>query len=191
MSYTGGSKVIEITDIRLIDLVPPNLRDDPTIRAAAEALDTEIRKVSELIPLVTIQSNLNTLPERWVDELAWQNHVDFYDQSLPIEQKRQLVRNALAWHRRKGTASAVRELIQDVFGDGEIREWFEYGGQPGMFKVITSNAAVTAEDAEKFLTALDSVRRISAHLDAIEITMTNTLQMYVGMPLHIGEFMTV
>jgi phage tail P2-like protein len=183
--------VIEITDIRLIDLVPPNLRDDPTIRAAAEALDTEIRKVSELIPLVTIQSNLNTLPERWVDELAWQNHVDFYDQSLPIEQKRQLVRNALAWHRRKGTASAVRELIQDVFGDGEIREWFEYGGQPGMFKVITSNAAVTAEDAEKFLTALDSVRRISAHLDAIEITMTNTLQMYVGMPLHIGEFMTV
>jgi len=183
--------VIEIAGVKLIDLVPPNLREDPTIRAAAEALDGEIRKVSQLIPHVTIQANLSILPECWIDELAWQNHVDFYDPSLPIEQKRQLVRNSLAWHRRKGTASAVRELIQDIFGDGEIREWFEYGGQPGRFKVITSNSSVTTEDAEKFLTALDSVRRISAHLDAIEITMMDTLQMYVGMPLHIGEFMTV
>jgi len=183
--------VIEITDIKLIDLVPPNLRDDPTVRAAAEALDVEIRKVSELISRVTIQADLNALPERWIDELAWQYHVDFYDPELPIEQKRQLVRNALAWHRRKGTASAIRELIQNVFGDGDVKEWFEYGGQPGRFKVITSNSAVTAEDAEKFLAALDSVRRISAHLEAIEITMMDTLQIYVGMPLHIGEFMTV
>jgi phage tail P2-like protein len=184
-------KVIEIAGVKLIDLVPPNLREDPTIRAAAEALDGEIRKVSQLIPRVTIQANLDALPERWIDELAWQYHVDFYDPALPIEQKRQLVKNSLAWHHRKGTASAVRELIQEVFGDGEIKEWFEYGGEPGRFKVITSNAAVTAEDAGKFLATLDSVRRISAHLEAIEITMTDTLQMYIGMPLHIGEFMTV
>lgn len=191
MSCTGGLKVIEIAGVKLIDLVSPNLREDPTIRAAAEALDGEIRKVSQLIPRVTIQANLDALPERWIDELAWQYHIDFYDPALPIEQKRQLVKNSLAWHRRKGTASAVRELIQEVFGDGEIKEWFEYGGEPGRFKVITSNAAVTAEEAAKFLAALDSVMRISAHLESIEITVSDTLQMYIALPLHIGEFMTV
>lgn len=183
--------MIELEDIHLLDLVPPNLRSDPKVVAAAEALNKQLREVTKYIPKVAIFHQIDELPAEWVDTLARQWHVDFYDPSLPLSQRRQLIKNSLAWHRRKGTPSAVEELITTVFGDGEVREWFEYGGQPGRFKVITSNSSVTAEDAERFLAALKSVSRASAHLDVIEITTTDTLQMYVGMPLHIGEFMTV
>lgn len=183
--------MIDLGKINLIDLIPPNLKNDPKVSAAAEALNQQLRIITRLIPGVAIFHRIDSLPGEWVDALAQQWHVDFYDPDLTLSQRRELVKNSLAWHRRKGTPSAVEELITTIFGDGEVKEWFEYGGDPGKFKVMTSNASATADDAEKFLAALGSVVRVSAHLEAIEITVNDTLQMYIGMPLHIGEFMTV
>ncbi len=45
----------------------------------------------------------------------------------------------MAVHTFRGTPYAVEQVIQTYFGDGEVSEWFEYGGQPGMFKVVTTN----------------------------------------------------
>lgn len=183
--------MIDIGHIKLIDLIPPNLREDENVRAAAEAIDSELQAVTELMPSVAILHHIDTLDEQWIDELAWQFHVDFYDPNLPIEQKRELVKNSLAWHRRKGTPSAVAELITTIFGSGQVAEWYEYGGQPGYFKVTTSDPSATNERAREFLAAINSVKNTRSWLESIELTTVATSELYIGFALHMGEHLTI
>lgn len=175
----------------LLDLLPPNLRSDPTVSAAALSIDGEMQSVTASISNLTYWIRLDSLTSQESDELAWQFHVDFYDPTLPLSKRRELVKNSYAWHKRKGTKSAVNELINTVFGDGDVQEWFEYGGDPGTFRVITSNTAITNEDAQQFLSALDSVKNARSHLDSIQVTASDEMQLYLGVALHTGEFMTL
>ncbi|WII39203.1 phage tail protein I [Paenibacillus thiaminolyticus] len=179
--------MIDIGRIRLLDLIPPNLREDENVRAAAEAIDSELHAVTELMPSVAILHHIDTLDEEWVDELAWQFHVDFYDPNLPIEQKRELVKNSLAWHRRKGTPSAVAELITTIFGSGQVVEWYEYGGKPGYFKVTTSDQSATNERAKEFLAAINSVKNTRSWLEKIELTRSGTMDLNFGFVFHSGK----
>ena len=52
-----------------------------------------------------------------------------------IAKKRALVRNAIAWHRYKGTPAAVEEVCSAVFQSAKVFEWWEYGGVPYHFQV--------------------------------------------------------
>jgi phage tail P2-like protein len=118
------------------DLLPKSIKDDPTVQAAASSLDTELQAVNSRLELPILLPRLNELPEEVVDLLAWQFHVDFWEPDLPIESKRDLVRQSIAWHKYKGTVWAVRQaLIWAGFGDAEIKEhkqliraWIEAGG---------------------------------------------------------------
>lgn len=183
--------MIDINHVRLIDFIPPNLREDIQVRAAAESFDLQMQKLNDLAPRLALLYNIDSLDERWVDELAWQEHVDFYEPSLPLEQKRELVKNAKPWHRRKGTPSAVRELIDTVFGSGEVLEWWEYGGERGYFRVTTSDPDATTERAREFLEAIESAKNTRSWLESIQITTEGIMDLYFGNALHMGEYMTV
>lgn len=181
----------DIRQIKLIDLIPPNLQNDEKVKSAAEALDREFKKVTNLIPTLMIMHHIDDLEEPWIDDLAWQFHVDFYDPDLPIQQKRALVKNSLAWHKRKGTPSAVKELVSTVFGSGEVQEWFEYGGKPGYFRVMTSDESATNERANEFLVAIDSVKNMRSWLDGIIISTHAEMPLYFGGIIRTGDVLTI
>lgn len=184
--------MIDIQNVHLLDLLPPNLRSDPALSAAAQSIQEELRQTTEAISKLSIFDRLNTLNDVEADEMAWQLHVDFYDASLPIDQKRELVKNAIRFHRRKGTPAAVEELIAILFGTGTVEEWFEYGGEPGFFRVRTSDPSATNERAQEFVQAIDSVKRLSAWLEVVILEETiEARDMYFGGLLHIGEFITI
>src|SRR5690554_1045404 len=107
--------MLNISDISLLDLIPPNLKSDPQVQAAATALDAELKAVTEAVKGIILYSRIDELPEEIIDHLAWQFHVDYYNPNLPLDVKRTLVKNSLAWHRSKGTPATVEELITAVF----------------------------------------------------------------------------
>ncbi|MFY0545444.1 phage tail protein I [Brevibacillus sp. H7] len=181
----------DIHNISLVELLPPSLLADEKVKAAAQAIDSELKKVTEAIAKLTLLYSVDDLEDAWLDELAWSLHVDFYDVTLPIEQKRELVKNSDAWHRRKGTPSAVEELVSTIFGDGEVEEWYDYGGQPYHFRVVTNNFAATNEQAEEFTKAVNSVKNARSWLETIILRAGDELNLYYGNVLHMGEFMTV
>lgn len=183
--------MINLSQVSLLDMLPPNLRADPTIAAAAVAADAQRTDILAAINKLPYFSRLESLTDEEADELAYQFHVDFYDTDLPLQQKRALVANSYAWHRRKGTKSAVEELIRTVFGDGSVQEWFEYGGEPGTYRVITTNADTANEKADQFLAALATVDRASAHLDRIQVDVSDESTLYLGTVVHIGDTITV
>lgn len=183
--------MIDMKTASLLDLLPANLCNDPSLQAAALAIQNELQVTTEAIYKLSIWDRINELNNTEVDELAWQLHVDFYDTTLPIDQKRKLVENAIKFHRRKGTPSAVEELMTTIFGDGIVEEWFEYGGQPGYFRVITSNFSATTEHADRFLRAVNSVKNMRSWLDSVVIRLVEETPVYFGTAVHIRDHIQI
>jgi len=175
----------------LLGILPPNLRSDPNISAAAKAIDVELQAITISIRKLSYFDRLDELTDEETDELAWQFHVDFYDPSLPLEQRRELVKNSFAWHRRKGTPSAIEELIATLFGDGRVEEWWQFGGDPYTFRVITSNASVTTDLAQEFIAALNSVKNIRSHLESVIIEASESMDLYFGNVLNMTDNLTI
>lgn len=177
-----------IREISLVDLIPPNLAKDPKVKAAAEALDAELQAVTQAVDQCLIISRIDELSENVLDLLAWEFHVDFYEPDLPIEQKRELIKKSIVFHKKKGTPAAVEDLVITIFGDGQVQEWFEYGGQPYHFKVLTNNGSATTTDVERFEKAVESVKNARSVLEAVEITLTDEMNLYLAGVVHIGEY---
>jgi phage tail P2-like protein len=122
--------------ISLAALVPTSIKDDPQIKAAIAALDAELREVSSLSKTPSLFYRLDQLDHGPLDHLAWQMGVDTWHGGLSLPDKRNLIRRAIALHRKKGTPWAVRQaLIWCGFGSAEIREhsqvvaaWLAAGG---------------------------------------------------------------
>lgn len=179
--------MIDVYNVTLLDLLPENLKQDEDVKAIAEAITPELQSISLEIKDIIELAKLGVLPEKIIDLLAWENHVDFYDTTLPLEQKIKLIENADFHHARKGTPAAVEDLIVTLFGEGKVVEWFEYGGERGYFKVVTNNRSVTEEKAQEFTAALNSVKRKSAWLDFVELTQVENMDVYFGGFVHYGD----
>jgi phage tail P2-like protein len=183
--------MLDIYKIRLLDLLPPNLRQDPDIIAASKAVDDEFLLIVNEVKNCIIMPRIDELESTLVDLLAWERHVDFYDSSLPIETRRKLVNNSIRWHKRKGTPEAVEELITELFGEGQVEEWYEFDGEPYYFRVVTNNSEVTTEKAQEFIRALNSVKRNSAWLDNVIIIQVEDMPLYFAGAIYTGDYLTI
>lgn len=185
--------MIKIDQISIYDLLPPNAQADPTVSAAARALDGHVHQLTQEVKDLSFYQRLleGRITHAEADERAWQDHLDYYDTSLPLEQKRQLLLGAKETHRIKGTPAAIEDLIAILFGEGKVEEWFEYGGDPGKFQVTTNNPAVTQERAQEFYRAVNSVKRLSAHLERVILSQTEEIRLYTGFVFLVGEVIRI
>ena len=162
---------MDLSDISVIKLLPPNLAKDKNVLMMCEAFDIELRRMIADIPGVDIIPNLvlkRITDDLLLDLLAWQFHVDFYDTEFPIETKQELVLKSLDWHTRKGTPSVVEEIVTAVFSHAVIEEWFEYGGLPYRFRISTELPLSDEVALKKLVSAIFSVKNTRSWLDVID-----------------------
>ncbi len=128
------SKVLGPTP--LVEVLSPSIKDDPTIRAAAGAVDAALLPIVRAIPrmllwarlwqdesslspslrrIVQFCGGLPPLLDEELELLAWQMHVDFWDPAWPRKVREDLVKYSTAWHRLKGTPAGVK-LALSLFG---------------------------------------------------------------------------
>lgn len=143
------------------DLLPPSISTDGQIKASANALDEIFNKCIESIPeilifarlandskfinpvpmlpsmqrLAELAGGLKTLPSELLDLLAWQLHVESYNEAVSLQAKREMIQSSLLLHRRHGTPWSVRHALATLLRvPAFIRQWFEYGGEPYFFR---------------------------------------------------------
>ena len=182
---------MDINNIDLLALQTKVMQSDPTTIGLCAALTPQLNMVSNQIDSILIYSNIDELSHEVLDILAWQFRVDWYVSNADIDTKRRLIKNAFKVHKSKGTAYAVEQVVQDMFGDGEVQEWYEYGGQPYHFKVITTNPSVTAELANQFNMVVNAVKRRSTILEQIIISLSAELNIYYAGVVHTGDNLTI
>lgn len=162
----------DLQSVSLLDILPPNLLADKKINAAARALDDELQKITAATRKALLLPRLDELSEEVIDLLAWQWHVDFYEPiGMDIETKRRLIKNSIAWHRIKGTPAAVEQVVSAVFDTSHVQEWFEYGGKPYHFKVITEDVTTDPNVLARMRRAINAAKNTRSWLETIEFIL--------------------
>lgn len=159
---------MKLTDCKVEKLLPLFMRAEKDDLAIARQLDPVIRMIGEKIVTCSDWGYIDVMPEEFVDALAWELDVDWYnpkaDRSLAV--KRELVKNADEVHRHLGTRAAVESVAKDIFGDGHVEEWFDYSGTPGTFKVWISTQ-LTSDTVARFMKTIGQVKNTRSHLIAV------------------------
>ena len=165
----------------LLDIMPENLLEDEHIRKITEVIDAALKDIYTETAYPALISRIDELDSDTIDSLAWQWHVDFYDEDLPLEVRRELVKKSIDYHRHMGTNYAVDGVIKTCFQNAEIQENWEYGGNPYCFKVITIHAGIPDEDElGRIVQAINSVKNTRSSLDGLGFQRIIPLTRYRG-----------
>lgn len=160
--------MIDIFDSRILDILPQSLSSKPEVQAISYAINMAMRRVLQYREGIKIFSDIEEATNQVLDMLGVELNPLYYDSESSLEEKRDIISKALSWYEKAGTSSAVRELIESVYGFGEIQEWFKYNGDPFHFKVVVSSQG-EAIDISSLRKMIERVKNASSYLDTIEV----------------------
>lgn len=163
--------MIDLYNSSITDILPTYLADQTEVKAVGYAIHMAVSRLLTYCRGTSVYTIIDTAPDSVLDMLALELGTQYYEDTLGIEAKRKLIKNTLIWYMTAGTPSAVEELTQAVFGEGEVLEWFDYGDDPYYFKIKT-NAKLTPTMNEQFSSMLEKVKNARSHIRAIEIHRT-------------------
>ena len=165
----------------LLDIMPPNLLADKKIYNVCLALDSTLKSIFDECNIPSLIHNIDRLDSEFIDLLAYQFHVDFYDEALSLDIRRELVKKSIDYHMRKGTPYAMDGVVGLVFPDGVVEENWEYGGEPYHFRVNNITVGMAGpKTLEQLMRAIDSVKNVRSTLDEIIFKRENTGIQYIG-----------
>lgn len=158
----------KIKDADFLTTFPPALRQDESMLALGRLIAEELHITAEETKKNIIYANIEELSETWLDVLAYDLHVDWYDYDYPIEAKRAIIRDSVRVHQKLGTKAAVEMALGGIHPQSEIEEWFDYDGEPFRFRIVldTTQSRVAA-DYDEIVRTVDIYKRLTAHLDGL------------------------
>lgn len=181
----------DLLKLSLFDLLPDSIAGIQEVQDTAKAIDPEMLSVSQSIREALILSRIDELPEPVLDLLAWQYHVDNYEPlSLPIEQKRAQVRDAILIHRKKGTPWALKQELKNIGFPVEIDE---DTGQPYIFdvRVLLNGQADTTAVYEAAVKAAKRAKNVRSKIGTIGMTAKTEGTIYPAAAAVCGITVTV
>ena len=174
--------MIRFEDGELLNLLPVSMAKDIETQCISYALQRQIQRIIYHASRTRTVTMIDMLPETVLDVLATELRTPYYQEDMDIDTKRNIIKRTLLWHTRAGTPSAVVELIEVVFGEGSIVEWFNYDEPPytpATFDIIT-NARMTEDMAEYFLSIILRVKNTRSHIRRILVTRKMEMDERVG-----------
>lgn len=155
---------------------PANIKDART-KAFMYACDRQIKKLLERAEKIKVWCAIESVDEKYLDYMAADCRALFYNSSLAPDVKRKLIANSQYWYMKLGTSAAMEEMINIVFGEGEVKEWFQYGGRPYYFKIRTT-APMNQESIKEFQDMIARVKNARSRLDNIDFDRFLELYLY-------------
>ena len=182
--------MIKLSDGELLDIMPIEFKRQPEVAALSYALKCQYARMYERLRAVYVYASIDTCSEAVLDHLAMEMRIRYYDTSFAIERKRTLVKNAILVSLKDGTKYAVDQVIQTALGssDDKSQDWYEYGGEPGHFKVDLS---MDNYDTDRLLDFIGMVKRLSAHLDGIGLVTRADQDLFYGIIIQAQESVSI
>lgn len=170
-------------------LLPPNTT--PLERAAAAAL-AEIQRVP--VPLRQLW-NPATCPAHLLPYLAWAFSVDRWDPTWSEAAKREVIATSFFVHRKKGTISALRRVVEPLGYLLEVQEWWqtEPMGTPGTFalRVGVLDTGITDEMYGELERLIDDAKPLTRHVAGLDLLGETRGSMYIGIGIYDGDITAV
>lgn len=174
----------DLYDGRLTDLLQNQLSNNPEVEALAYAVLQEKHRIIDEAKRTRTMAVINELPEPVLDVLAVELRSPYYRQDLPVERKRVIIKSSLRWFTSAGTPSAMRELVEAVFDQGQVVEWFDFDpadGEivPGEFDIL-ANTTLTQDAVIRLLQIIDKVKNVRSHLRRVLVERHGYIDEYAA-----------
>lgn len=159
----------------VLALVPEFMRDDEAVKGLAAAVNELVRDPGRKVKTVRVWDQIDNLDDAQLDELAYELDIDWYSTSLPIENKRSIIKTSDLIHSRRGTKWAVEQLISSYFSTGFVKEWHEEGYEnprPFHFSVYTSYRNVTDQLVQDFAALVKVAMSARSRMDRVNFSDT-------------------
>lgn len=161
----GGMK---ISDLDFARLLPVFMRDDLAVKALSQAVNELMGDPSKRLSTIRTWDKIDELNDAECDELAWELDIDWYDSTgMSLQQKRETIKEAQKIKSKRGTKWAVERLISTYIGEGYVAEWYEVGGAPYTFMVLTSETDIQGENFDKFMEAVNASKNERSHIAGV------------------------
>ena len=161
----GGMNLSELNFVRLL---PVFMRDDDAVKALSRAVDKLLGEPGKRLSTLRTWDKIDELTDAECDELAWELDIDWYESTgMTLDEKRETIKLAQQIKRKRGTKWAVERLIASYFGEGYVMEWYETGGDPYTFIILTTNTHVSEENYKKFIETANIAKNARSHIAAI------------------------
>lgn len=163
----------KIQDADFMTKFPSALKKDETMAALGQIIAEELHITADETKKNIIYANIEDLSEKWLDVLAYDLHVDWYDYDYPIDVKRAIIKDSVRVHQKLGTKYAVETALRNVYKDAKVSEWFEYGGKPYYFKIDidTGGDALLGDAYTDILSKVQFYKNLRSHCDGIYISL--------------------
>ena len=150
----------------------------PKIQAYAYAIKQMIRVLLDLDARTLTYADIDSVSEETLDQMAADNRAMYYDESLPVEKKRDVVKQSLIWYGQAGTVGATKELLETIFGGGTRLIENPYG-DPYTFDVET-DGLITEEITHDIDKMLADVKNVRSHLGHLKLVTNADPRLYIG-----------
>jgi len=174
---------MQLNNVEMIKLLPPNMQ---TVRdkVLCKVVDESFKQMTYYAEQLAIYTDIENLEEMILDHLAWQRKSDLYEQSMDLETKRSVVISTPLWHKQKGTAAAVEDVVSKIFDTAVVKEWFEAGLLPHQFTIETTDNLTSSNKINEVKTAVDKVKRLTSHLKTVVVKREAGIVEPVGIGLY-------
>ena len=174
----------EIYHVSLKEILPSSISSDEEVQRTAKAIEENLNMASRLIPMTAVYARIDELPESVLDALAWQLHVDVYDEDMSLAKKRKLVKNAIKDHKYKGTPWAVKSVVEVLLNYAKVEEWYEYGGSPFHFRGSGESGPIPNGDKlQRLVDAINEVKNVRSWLDGVSFQRRKTVIKHLAVPV--------
>lgn len=146
--------------VHVTSLQPPNA--PPGDRAIEAAVAVRVPRGLDMLALW----NPATCPADLLPWLAWGLSIDIWDAEWSEQTKREMISDAIARQRRKGSVAAVREVLEAFDVGLTLHEWFDQGLPPFTFEVrlpVEDGLTGAAAFIEKVADQVTRVKPARAH----------------------------
>ena len=127
--------------------------------------------------------------------LAWTRSVDRWDPDWSDEAKRNAVATSFVLHQRKGTLTALRQVVEPIGALSEVTEWWQRSptGVPGTFEITVdvSDRGIDEGTVLELERLLDDVRPVSRHLTRLDLRITPVIRSRHGLAVTDGDTLEI
>ena len=162
-------------------IFPENLKKYKNLTAFSKNIEKTFKTyIVSKIQNLALFYNLEIQEDKVLDEIAWFFNIDKYRTDLDREIKIKLIKSAYWVHSKKGTKTAVISQLKNLNYEIKIEEWFEYGGRPFTFRLITGNESKDKNWLKNVLSLIEEYKNVRSILEAFYSLREKEYKYYVA-----------